>query len=245
MFGSYHPPNQSDDYYFYEVGKAYDLYNRYYEKVLLTGDFNAEETESCIKSFLSQYNLKNLVRDKTCFKNTDNPSCVNLFLTNSPNSFQHTTTISTGLSDYHKLIVTVLKTSFVKAEAKEILYRNYKNFDNTIFKTELQNKLDSINNCNYLQFETTFMTMLETHAPFKKKIVRANNVPYMSKTLRKAIMKRSALENKYYKNNNHKNQNLYKKQKNYCSRLYKKEKKKLYSNLNHSNKQITTHFGKL
>ena len=139
------------------------------------------------------------------------------------------------MSDYHKLIVTVLKTTFVKAEAKEIIYRNYKNFDNTTFKTELQNKLDSINNCNYLQFETTFMTMLEKHAPLKKKIVRANNVPYMSKTLRKAIMKRSALENKYYKNNNHKNQNLYKKQNNYCSRLYKKEKRKLYSNLNHSN----------
>ena len=192
MFGSYHPPNQSDDFYFYEVGKAYDLYNRYYEKVLLTGDFNAEETESCIKSFFSQYNLKNLVKDKTCFKNTDNPSCIDLFLTNSPNSFQHTTTISTGLSDYHKLIVTVLKTTFVKAKAKEIVYRNYKKFDNTIFKTELQNKLDSINNCNYLQFETTFMTMLEKHAPLKKKIVRANNVPHMSKTLRKAIMKRSA-----------------------------------------------------
>ena len=47
-------------------------------------------------------------------------------------------------------------------------------------------------------------------------------------------MERSAL-NKYYKNNNHKNQNLYKKQKNYCSRLYKKEKKQFYSNLNHSN----------
>ena len=74
-------------------------------------------------------------------------------------------------------------------------YRYYKNFDNTIFKTELQNKLDSINNCNYLQFETTFMTTLEKHAPLKKKIVRANNVPYMSKTLRKAIMKRSEIIN--------------------------------------------------
>ena len=58
-------------------------------------------------------------------------------------------------------------------------------------------------------------------------------------------MKRSALENKYYKNNNHKNQNLYKKQKNYCSRLYKKEKKKLYSNLNHGNITENNKFGKL
>ena len=49
---------------------------------------------------------KNLVKDKTCFKSIDNPSCIDLFLTNSFQSFQKTTTVSTGLSDFHKMIVT-------------------------------------------------------------------------------------------------------------------------------------------
>ena len=43
------------------------------------------------------------------------------------------------------------------------------------------------------------MTVLNRHAPLKKKILRANHSSYMSKTLRKAIMRRSYLEKKYFK----------------------------------------------
>ena len=63
-------------------------------------------------------------------------------------------------------------------------------------------------------------------------MIRANHVPYMSKILRKAIMRRSALENKYRKNSSDENLKKYKKHKSYCSRLYKKERKKYYANLN-------------
>ena len=45
-------------------------------------------------------------------------------------------------------------------------------------------------------------------APLKKKIVRAHHMPYMTKTLRKAIMRRSALENKYYKSKSLKDRGL-------------------------------------
>ena len=38
------------------------------------------------------------------------------------------------------------------------------------------------------------------HASMKKKFVRANLIPYMTKKLRKAIMKRSKIESKYLKN---------------------------------------------
>ena len=33
------------------------------------------------------------------------------------------------------------------------------------------------------------------HAPIKRELLRANHVPYMTKALRKAIMKSSALQN--------------------------------------------------
>ena len=48
------------------------------------------------------------------------------------------------------------------------------------------------------------------HAPIKRKFLRANHVPYLTKTLRKAIMKRSELENKYVKNKTNENLNLIK-----------------------------------
>ena len=63
-------------------------------------------------------------------------------------------------------------------------------------------------------------------------MLRANNAPYMTKALRKAIMRRSALENKYHRYRTPEHNLAYKKQKNYCSRLYKKERKKFYANLN-------------
>ena len=68
LFGTYHPPNQNDQYYFEHVGRALDIYNSSFDKILLVGDFNAEEIETCMGSFLFQYELKNLVKDKTCFK---------------------------------------------------------------------------------------------------------------------------------------------------------------------------------
>ena len=45
-------------------------------------------------------------------------------------------------------------------------------------------------------------------------------------------MKRSSLENKYYKCNSETNRRALKKQKNYCNRLYKRERMNYYSNLN-------------
>ena len=101
IFGTYHPPDQNDNYYFDSVGRALDLYITDYDKFLLVGDFNAEDTESILSNFLNQYNSRNLVKDKTCFKSIQNPSCVDLFLTNSYRSFQNTSTLSTGLSDFH------------------------------------------------------------------------------------------------------------------------------------------------
>ena len=73
--------------------------------------------------------------------------------------------------------------------------------------------------------------VLNKHAPLNKKFIRANHVPYMTKNLRKAIMKRSQLENKYIRNYTVENMNKYKKHKNFCSKLYKKERKKFYSQL--------------
>ena len=55
-----------------------------------------------------------LISMGSCFKSILNPSCIDLFPTSSPSSFQNTKTVSTGLSDFHKLVLTVLKTSIVK-----------------------------------------------------------------------------------------------------------------------------------
>ena len=40
------------------------------------------------------------------------PTCMNLILTNSSRSFQDTCTVETKLSDFHKLVATILKLYF-------------------------------------------------------------------------------------------------------------------------------------
>ena len=71
-------------------------------------DLNAQVGEPDIDIFLQDYEAKNIVKDKTCFKSIGNPSCVDLFITNPVNSFQHTKVICSGLSDCHKMVVTRL-----------------------------------------------------------------------------------------------------------------------------------------
>ena len=47
-------------------------------------------------------------------KNPNNSPCIDFFLTDTIKSFQETQVIETGLSDFHKLVVTVLQTIFPK-----------------------------------------------------------------------------------------------------------------------------------
>ena len=72
-------------------------------------------------------------------------------------------------------------------------YSDYENFSTNSFREHLTLSLDRINK-GFDSFEDTFMKNLNRHAPIKNKFVRANNVPYMTKPLRKTITKRSDLE---------------------------------------------------
>ena len=91
-------------------------------------------------------------------------------------------------------------------------YWDFKNFSTNSFREDLTLSLDRINK-GFDSFEDTFMKTLNRHAPMKKKSVTTNEVPYMTKALRKVIMKRSELESKYLKNKSYQNMKIYKKQK--------------------------------
>ena len=123
LHGTYHPPSQSDQYYFKNLDKSLDTYSNY-EKKLLVGGFNAQISDQHLSSFLYQHELSSIVKESTSFKNVSNRSCIDLFLTNSALSFQYTLTVSCGSSDFYKLVMTVLKTTFSKNKPHEIVYRN-------------------------------------------------------------------------------------------------------------------------
>ena len=231
LVGCYHPPSQNDQYFFNVIDLALDTYNNY-NKLLLIGDFNIQEFEKPLEDFLYQHDLNNIVKEATCFKSSSNPSCIDLILTTSSSSFKHTTTLCSGLSDFHKLVISVFKTTKVNSKPKELHYRDFKNYNTLCFNDHLTRSYANDTSLSYGSFERNFMNVLEQHAPMKKKLVRANHAPYVTKTLRKAIMKRSNLETVYRKKKTEQALINYKEQKNFCSRLYKKEKKRYFRNLN-------------
>ena len=69
-------------------------------------------------------------------------------------------------------------------------------------------------------------------SPIKEKYVRCNRSPFINKHLRKAIMTRTCLLNKYRKDNSAKNLFAYITQGNLCAKLLRKSNKFFYNNPN-------------
>ena len=106
---SYNPKKSLISNHLQEISKNLDLLSSEFDSYLLMGDFNAEPNEPAISHFCEICNTKNIMKEKTCFKNLENPTCIDLILTNRPRSFQDSTVVETGLSDFHKICVTVMK----------------------------------------------------------------------------------------------------------------------------------------
>ena len=229
---SYNPHKALIEKHMNELGKALDIYLHKYDHILLNGDFNSEISERSMHDFCNVYNLESLSNTPTCFKNPKNPSCIDLLLTNSKNNFDKTLVLESGLSDFHKLAVSILK-SYFKKEAPKVIYRDYKYFDNEKFSNELENELSKIGSLtlNYDIFKNVCMDVVNKHAPLKRKYIRANHAECMDKELSQAIMKRSKLRNVYLNHRIEENRLASKKQCNFCVTLLRKKKADYFNNL--------------
>ena len=170
-----------------------------------------EFSENCLNGFCNVNSLKTLNRGPTCFKYPSNSSCIDLFLTNRQQGFQQTHTIKTDIFDF----------------------RNYKHFQEKSFNFELNNELMriDINNAELKEFNEIFLKVLDKHAPRKQKYIRANNSNYITKALRKEIMHRSRLRNKFLRERTNESKIAYNKQRNICVSLLRKTKRDYFANL--------------
>ena len=145
--------------------------------------------------------------------------------------YELSNTFETGISDHDKLISTAAKSGSFKGRPREKIYRSYRSFNIETFKKTLSDKLSRLESNSYIEFEKAFLTVLNKQALLKAKFLRHNNNPFMTKELRKAIMKRSQLKNTYNKNHNYENWYLYKKQRNFCVSLLRKTKRNYFKNV--------------
>ena len=66
--------------------------------------------------------------------------------------------LETAISENHKMVMTIFRSTFAKGKSKTFYYRYYKNFDLEQFQMELQERLDEISSNSFEEF---FMKNLE------------------------------------------------------------------------------------
>ena len=78
------------------------------------------------------------------------------------------------------------------------------------------------------------LKVLSKNAPVKKHYIRANEATFMNKALKKAIIKISQLRNVFLKKRTLESQVAYTVQRNYCTRLLRKEKQNYFEKIDTS-----------
>ena len=139
----------------------------------------------------------------------------------------------------------MLKSKFTKMPPSKIDYRSYKNFNEKEFNFDLSYEFygKRVDLSDYDNFETIFISVLDRHAPMKSKIVRGNEKLYMNRKLKKAIMKRSRLWNKFLKSKSSSDYQTYRVQRNLVTKLNKKSKLDLFNSACESQKRTPSLFG--
>ena len=165
---SYNPNKLQIASYIQEISNGIDTYVHKYKNILIMGDFTVDVKDVSLQLFCNQYKLKSLNKDPICHKNSDNPSCTDLLLTNSAKSFKSSCTIETGLSDFYKLVATVLNEKHGQMSPKVNQYRDYKKFDYAIFNNNLGKHTKKLN-FRELDFATMREIFMEKFALLKKK----------------------------------------------------------------------------
>ena len=108
-------------------------------KVVLLGNLNIVRDNTQLQNFCESFLLEHLIKKPTCYKG-DTPTGIDHIITNIPKRFMKSIALETGVSDHHKIIMTIFRSTFAKVIPKTFYYRCYKNFNLEQFQMELKEK---------------------------------------------------------------------------------------------------------
>ena len=75
---SYSPHKSEIKNHLTALRNSLDLHSSKYEKILILSDFSVEIEEANMKPFGENCNLKSLIKQPTCYKNPNKPTCIDL-----------------------------------------------------------------------------------------------------------------------------------------------------------------------
>ena len=144
--------------------------------------------------------------------------------------------IETGLSDSHKMSLTVMKVFYKKQRPKIVRYQNYCNFENELFINEIKNSIEQEycqhQSLEFGSFKMKVDNILQKQAPLKKRCVRANQAIFLDKNINKHIVKRRRLRNKFLNTKSAIDRKVCNTQQNLWVSLIRQAKKQFFSNPN-------------
>ena len=141
---------------------------------------------------------------------------------------------SLGISD-HSLIYMIRESNWRVVDANNsVTKRQFKNFNDDEFLNDLReinwSDIHSLANLNdmWSAWFTKFSTLLDIHAPIKKKRLRCNKSPWINSSLISKLRERDSLKKRFDKNPNDVIWSKYKKIRNEVNKLTKKTKRDFF-----------------
>ena len=176
-----------------------------YENVVIIGDLNFNMLQDNVLSQMCPlYNLTNIITEPTCFK-SNNATLIDVMLVSKRRKFLKGFSFDTGISDFHNLIGGVMKEHAPIPNKKIIGYRKLDDIDFDKVNNDLQimnidmNIIENNANDAFNILHTNLIGLLDKHAPKKRKTIRKNDFHCMTKRLKKAILIRNQMRNKFFK----------------------------------------------
>lgn len=96
------------------------------------------------------------------------PSCIDVILTAYPKPFINTQTPVTGISEFHKLVLTFLKIHHEKPSLKVVIYGYYKRFFDWNLSRRRFQQNKKVSWLFFYWFNFIFLAVLNKHAQIKK-----------------------------------------------------------------------------
>ena len=201
-----------------------------YENVIIIGDLNFNMmSENALSNIIPVYSLTNIITEPTCFKSS-HPTLIDVMLVSKRRKFLCSFSENTGISDFHNLIGGILRFQKPLPKTKKVLVRKlakikYEQVLRDLSETDLSHSVMSSTDADsaYDTLQETLCNLLNRHAPKMIKMIKRNDFHCMSKELRKAMLYRNRLRNKYYKFRSNHYLAMYKIQKNHVTLLKRKE----------------------
>ena len=187
--GVYKAPSQNSKYFLDNLSKNLGELICQHEKLCSL----PISTEPLITKILNTFNLECLLNKPICFQ-SENLSYIDLILTNTKDLFKYSEVIQVVIFDHHSFVVTSIKIQLVKGNAKIKIYRDNSKLNMYAFK-KIYVKVWITEACmNTRTSKIHFSILLIIMRQLRKKIFRFNNNNFLTKTLRKTIMRRSKLK---------------------------------------------------